>query len=118
MVFSREQRFREFVRRLREAPPSAGFDEARQLLAQTLNAVEDEMSGVPYDPSRWQSDGRMYPPQDDSERAVSGYPEVRRYRSRRHNTFIAMNGALEIRTVEGEVLLTRPGADGRLVWDL
>ena len=118
MAFSRERRFREFLGQLGAASPASGFDEARQLLAETLNAVEDAMSGVPFDPSRWQSDGRMYPPQDDSERAVPGYPDVRRYRSRRHNTFIATNGALEIRTVEGEVLLTRAGADGRLVWDL
>ena len=76
------------------------------------------MSDVPFDPSKWQSDGRMYPPQDDSERAVPEHPNVRRFRSRRHNTYIAMNGALEIRTIDGDVLLSKTGADGRSVWDL
>ena len=87
-------------------------------MEKTLNAVEDELSGMPYDLEKWQSDGRMYPPQDDSERGVPGRPFVRRYRSRRHNTFIAENGALEIRTVDDEILLTKAGADGRFIWDL
>jgi hypothetical protein len=118
MTIGREQRLREFLRRLRAAPAAGSFDEARQLVERTLNAVEDEMSGVPYDMDKWKTDGRMYPPQDDSERVVTGRPFVRRYRSRRHNTFIATNGALEIRTVDDEILLTKPGADGRFVWDL
>ncbi|HEX6086448.1 MAG TPA: hypothetical protein VF266_18110 [Thermoanaerobaculia bacterium] len=118
MVTGKEQRLRELIRRLRLAPPAASFDEARRLLETTLNAVEDEMSGVPFDPARWQSDGRMYPPQDDSERTVPGQAAVRRYRSRRHNTFIGNNGALEIRTVEHEILLRKAGADGRFISDL
>jgi hypothetical protein len=118
MAVGKEQRLREFIRRLRSAPPVASFQEARELLGKTLNAVEDELSGVAFDPSNWQSDGRMYPPQDDSERSVPEHPRVRRFRSRRHNTFIATNGALEIRTIDGEVLITKPGADGRSVWDL
>lgn len=117
MAVGKEQRLREFIRRLRIAPPAASFDEARRLLEQTLNAVEDEMSGVSFDPAKWQSDGRMYPPQDDSERSVPGYPSVRRYRSRRHNTFIGTNGAVEIRTVDDEILLKKAGADGRFLWD-
>jgi hypothetical protein len=118
MMVGKEQRLRELIRRLQVAPPAASFDEARRLLATTLNTVEDEMSGVPLDLSRWQSDGRMYPPQDDSERPVPGQPAVRRYRSRRHNTFIGVNGALEIRTIEHEILLRKAGADGRFISDL
>ena len=103
---------------LRWTPSAATFDEARRLLEETLNAVEDEMSGSPFDPSQWQTDGRMYPPQNDSERSVPDHPNVRRFRSRAHNTYIGTNGALEIRTTEGEVLISKPGADGRSVWDL
>jgi hypothetical protein len=118
MSVGKEQRLREFLRRLHDSPRASSFDEARQLVEKTLNAVEDEMSDVPFNPANWQSDGRMYPPQDDSERPVPGHPSLRRYRSRRHNTFIGTNGALEIRTVGGEVLLTKAGADGRFVRDL
>jgi hypothetical protein len=118
MPAGKERRLREFINRLREAAPARSATEARALLETILNAVEDELSGVPFDPTRWQSDGRMYPPQDDSEREVPSHPFVRRYRSRRHNTFIGSNGALEIQTVEGEVLISKPGADGRSVWDL
>jgi len=118
MTVRREQRLREFIRRLRDAPAASSFEEARRLLEKTLNDVEDEMSGVPFDPARWESDGRMYPPQDDSERSVPGRPAVRRYRSRRHNTFIGTNGALEIRTIDDEILLSKAGVDGRSIADL
>jgi hypothetical protein len=118
MTAGKEQRLREFIRRLRAAAPAASFEDARRLVEKTLNAVEDEMSGMSFNPEKWQSDGRMYPPQDDSERAVPGRPFVRRYRSRGHNTFIGTNGALEIRTVDDEIVLTKAGADGRFLWEL
>jgi hypothetical protein len=39
-------------------------------------------------------------------------------RTRGHNIFIALNGALEIQTAKGRVvLLSKAGADGRKVWD-
>jgi len=87
------------------------------LLSSILNSVEDELSGVPFDPSKWQSDGRMYPPQDDSRRHVVGYPNVTRFRSRRHNTFIGENGSIEIVELGGAVLLRKHGADGKHVWE-
>lgn len=92
-------------------------------LRNVLDAVEDAHSGVPHDPARWQSDGRMYAPAADSRRSVPGHSRVARYRSRSHNTFLGENGAIEIRRVqtgtrpeEGEVLLDKPGADGQSVW--
>jgi len=118
MAVGKLRRLREFIRRLREAAPAASAEEARALIETTLNEVEDELSGVLFDPTRWQSDGRMYPPQDDSARDVPSHPFVRRYRSRRHNTFIGSNGAFEIHTIDGEVLIAKQGADGRTVWDL
>jgi len=39
----------------------------------------------------------MYPPKDDSAVDVDGMPKVMSYRSRRHETYIAANGAIEIR---------------------
>jgi hypothetical protein len=73
------------------------------------------MTSIPFDPSNWQNDGRMYPPQWDSLRAVPGRSDVRRFRSKAHNTLIGANGAIEIRDLSGRTVFTKPGADGRTV---
>ncbi|HEX3068143.1 MAG TPA: hypothetical protein VHX14_06175 [Thermoanaerobaculia bacterium] len=117
MSITKAQRLVKFLRLLRWAAPASDAGEAFELVERILNAVEDEFSGTPFDPSAWQTDGRLYPPQVDSRRVVPGRPDVTRYRSRSHNTFIAENGAIEIQTIDGLVLLSKAGADGESVWN-
>jgi hypothetical protein len=112
---TKAQRFVEFLRRLAAAPAASDFDEAYHQLSDILNAVEDEMTTIPFDPANWQNDGRMYPPQMDSQRAVPGRTDVRRFRSRSHNTLIGDNGAIEIRDLSSRAVLSKPGSDGRSV---
>jgi len=109
---TKAERFAEFLRRLVAAPAAANLDEASRQLGDILNAVEDEMTSIPFDPANWQNDGRMYPPQFDSRRAVRGRSDVSRFRSRSHNTFVGDNGAIQIRDLSGRVVLTKAGADG------
>ena len=90
--------------------------EAKSLLDNTLNSVEDDLTGIAFDPSAWATDNRMYPPQEDNRRAVPGRPDVARYRSRSHNTYIGENGAIEIRSETNDVLFRKAGADGKHVW--
>jgi hypothetical protein len=98
--------------------PVTSGEEALAVLSTTLNEVEDELAGIPYNPERWQTDGRLYPPLPDSRRPVPGYPDVTRWRSKGHNTYIRENGAIEIATVpKGELVFQAPGRDGRGVWD-
>jgi len=106
-----------FLDRLQAAPCAASFETAYRLLCDTLNGVENEFTDIPYKPDAWESDGRLYPPQRDSMRAVGPAGTVRRFRSRGHYTYIATNGAIEIREVHGGgLLLTKPGANGLGVW--
>ena len=115
-VASKAERFEEFLRRLREADPVSSAEEALELLSNILNGVEDEMTDVPLDPTRWQTDGRMYPPQSDSRRTVAERSNVARYRSRAHNTYIGDNGAIEIVEIDGPVIFQKAGANGKHVW--
>jgi len=114
------ERVAEFLKRLSEARPAGSHDEAFSLVRDTLNAVEDQFSGVAFDPDKHLTDGRLYPPQQDSRRSVPGRGDVVRYRSRGHNTLIASNGAIRIEKIGkgGELsicCLDKPGADGRTV---
>jgi hypothetical protein len=58
----------------------------------------------------------MYPAQDDAIVDVPGHPTVTCFRHRAHRTFIGANGSLEIQKLNGDVLLSKFGADGRGVW--
>ena len=116
MIRDKRERFAIFVQRLMEAPPASSAEDALMLLSTTLNAVEDEFTDIPFDPSQWMSDGRMYPPQADSARDVPGRSDVTRYRSKAHNTFIAKNGAIRIEVATSSiVVLSKPGSDGNEV---
>lgn len=113
-MLSKDARLRLFLDRLLSATPAANPDEAIALIATLLNAVEDEHSGVPANPSSWQSDGRMYPPQADMARTLPGLPGLTVYRSRGHRTLIGANGAFTIAEIHGgKVLVEKAGADGR-----
>jgi hypothetical protein len=97
------------------AEPCETFDEAMTLLAATLNGVENEFTSILFDPSQWQNDGRMYPPQSDNARSVAGRDDVTRFRSVRHNTWVSTYGAILIKTDDGQVLLDKPGRNLRRV---
>lgn len=115
---NKQARLELFYQRLRESPAARTHDEAYALLCATLNAVEDEHSGVPNNPSSWQTDGRLYPPQQDRVYAVSGFPEVLRYNSFKHDTYIAGNGAIEVRIIaSGAVHFAKLGDNGKGVWE-
>jgi hypothetical protein len=118
LIPSKAERLAEFLRRLEAAPAATDLDSARHLIEETLNAVENEMTDIPFDPAAWETDGRMYPAQDDQVRSVAGRPDLRRLVSRGHDTFLRDNGAISIRERRTkQVLLRKRGADGRGVDD-
>jgi hypothetical protein len=71
---SKKHRFIRFVQALEAAPPCEDAESAFALVENTLNQVEDQATDIPFDPSRWREDGRMYPPQPDSGTAPSPTP--------------------------------------------
>jgi len=117
-VLSKAKRLQLFLQRLEAAPRASSTDEALDLLGRTLNTVEDEHSGVEFNPTPWKDDGRMYPPQEDNRRRVPDRPSLRRYRSAKHNTFIGNNGAIQIQDLDHNAMLDKPGLDGRKTHDL
>lgn len=107
-----------FYERLGNARAPSTHDESLALLRHTLDAIEDEHSGVPNKPDNWTYDGRLYPPQADSAYALDAFPGIVRYRSIAHNTYIARNGAIEIKSVAtNEIEFSKVGADGKGVWE-
>lgn len=78
----------------------------------------DEFSGIPFNPLLPTSDGRMHAPRDDNRRSVAGQPLLIRYRSAAHNTYFGQNGSIRIETLEKDVILDKPGADGKRTGDL
>lgn len=117
MEVPKTERLQEVYRRLTAAPAARTFAEMRRQLDNVLNAVEDELTGIPYDPLRWETDGRLYPVQDDNIFDVEGHPCVMLLRARGNTIYIGDNGAIEIQSVvSGFVEFSKPGSDGRGVW--
>jgi hypothetical protein len=114
---TRRERTEIFFRRLAASGPCASADEALGRIADVLNGIEDMFTSIPFNPAAWESDGRLYPPQEDQRRDVAGHPDIRRYRSRQHNSWIADNGAIRI-DQGGTICLEKPGADGRTIAQL
>ena len=83
------ERLTEIFRRLAFAAPAASYTDALDLIALIMNQVEDQMSGVPFDPENWRNDGRLYPPQADSVRMIVDRPDLKRFRSKEHNTVVS-----------------------------
>lgn len=49
----------------------------------------------------------------------TGYPDVKRYRNKGHNTFVRANGAIRIETIpDGHVVLDKQGSDGKRVFEV
>jgi GT2 family glycosyltransferase len=118
MAVPKSVRLSEIWRRLAAAPAAQTAEEARIQLASIINAVEDDLTAIPFDLQSWETDGRIYPPQDDSRRRVPGHPSVSRFRSRKHNTYIGANGSISIARLDGTVEVEKRGADGRGIWEL
>lgn len=119
MEIPKTARLQEVYRRLAAAPAAQTFGEMRGQLNNVLNDVEDQLTDIPYDPRSWETDGRLYPVQDDNVHAVEGHPRVRLLRARRSLIYIGDNGAIEVQdVVSGRVEFSKPGADGRGVWEL
>jgi hypothetical protein len=89
-------RLEEVFRRLAAAPACGSADDSLELLAMTLIEVEDELSGLPYDPTTPLNDGRMYPPQEDNRIQLEGRADLRGYRTRGHRIYVSESGAILI----------------------
>jgi hypothetical protein len=116
MSATKAERMNEFRARLDRAPSVATAEEAVALVNNMLDQVEDELSGIPYDPAAAPqlATGRMYGPHASFASFWKDRPDITRYAHARHDTFIQDNGAILIRLRRPlTILLSKPGADGR-----
>jgi hypothetical protein len=121
MTLPKAERLKLFFDRLQAKDPAVDHDTAMALIASTLKSVEDEFSGIPYNAEEPGTDGRMYPPDERFRYLKWERPGVRCYRQVAHATFVADNGAVEIRARVGSelsrIIFEKQGADGRRVND-
>jgi hypothetical protein len=117
MGMNRSHRFALFLAELEKAPAAHDQASARALLGDIMNRIEEAHSGVPYDPEKWMTDGRMYPPHDDFEQPCPLAGAVL-FHSLGHAILFASNGAIRIegrrRPNKGRIALDKPGADEKL----
>ena len=86
-----------FFERLRQAPPCASADDALALVCQTLDAVEDEWSGIEKNPNAgFKFDGRMYPPRADFTYPQSDGSKIALIKG--HEVRLGINGSISIRS--------------------
>lgn len=116
MTAPKAARVEEFLRRLAGAPPASSAEEALTLVNTLLNQVEDELSGVPYDPEAARqlvTDGRLYGPHESFASHWKARSDLLRYAHAQHDTFVQANGAVLVRVRRpAVVLLSKAGADG------
>ena len=110
-----QDRLEEFCRRLLAASACASREEAFDLLRHTLIGVEDELSGIAFDPAFPRDDGRMYPPREDAHRTVPGRNDLHRYRSRQHHTYFSESGAILIVDLTPIIVLDKPDINARSI---
>lgn len=113
MDIPKSKRLQEFLSRLASASPVNSHAEALLLVAQILNDVENEFTSIPYNPSAWHEDNRMYPPQPDNARDEG--EGLTRYRSKGHNTLIHSSGAIRLDTIGGICLLNKAAQNGHFI---
>lgn len=112
-VKTKRERLQLIQARLEKAPCASTHDEAFGMLTNIVNEVEDEHSGVPYDPNAWIADGRIYPPQLDSKKTCD-VKFARRYRTKGHHVFIGDYGAIAFQNViTQQIEFSKPGCDGQ-----
>lgn len=115
---AKKERLFIFFERLMQEKAAQNHDQAFKLIEDVLNRTEDEFTTIPFNPEAWMYDGRIYPPQPDSE-ISSSRPEIRRYRAKGHYVVMGNNGAIKIFGYKDKaVYLDKPGQDGRKVDDL
>lgn len=119
MTLDKHQRISLLIIALKKLPSASTDQEVLAQLVATQNAIEDEHSGVPFDPNAADAligDGRMYPPDEKFLDPIPERPNISRYRHRKgHITLIRDNGAIRIE-LRGQPILDKPGTDGRTVF--
>jgi hypothetical protein len=106
---SKTQRLHVVFNELDDKPPAKSALAALGLVVETLNSVEDRLSGVPREPipPLGADTGRMYPPQPDQIR-TSEDGTIHAF-SRRHVIVCAPDGSISVSLRRGPMVYFKEG---------
>jgi hypothetical protein len=112
MPLTKYERLELIYKQLALEPACSSFEEAYILLSRTINKIEDDFSGIPYNIDKSKYDNRIYPPFEDSRKLRYDHNDIVCYRNKANYTYFSKTGAITVLDLSGKIVFEKPNNDG------